>query len=680
MKKPTTNKSSNWKWKRLLALLIAMIVTFSNAEVALAAFTGVVPDVSAPTSYTEVYERIMAYQEIIPEGTLWTDYTPYDNTTTNAYYWKGGKIDGKIPLNYGCMALTAILSDVAFGSLPATKKNRGSFTFEEVRVGDILRVDNDFHSVIVLQTTPAGVVIAEGNYAGKVHWERTLSKQDVLFADFILTRYPKGFVSADEAGANDIVDQGKEANLSWTLTKRGVLTITGSGAMPNFSVNDGYMPSWSKTTHPIHSVVIWNGITSIGDFAFYGSTALSVSIPSSVTKIGDNAFYKSSLIGVTIPGSVKTIGYQSFCDCKNLAELKLAEGTTTIGDNAFRGCTSMNYILNIPASVTSVGDSAFLSCSELMSVQFKDSNHAVTIGDNAFCQCWKMLSIKLPNKLTNISSGMLYGCKMLGYLYIPASVQEISIVDGDPIKTPPFMSSSISQIDFGGSELTWQAIGGKTALNDAHMVGVTVNFNVPPTTNPDTGDTGNTGENPGNTGENPGNTGENPGNTGENPGNTGENPGNTGENPGNTGDNPSVSPGDNSGGNPGNTGNTTTSNKKEKVTKYYKQKIKGNKRIVYNSKGKQIDYCTLKKGELTYKGKKIKYKGKKITKIKYSDFNQVGNIIVICKDSKLTYYKVAKNTGKVTKLGTKAKSRKTKRGLVTHIVKKNGKKQNVAKK
>ena len=674
MKKPTTNKGSTLK--RLLAMLIAIVVTFSNAETALADFTGVVPNVSAPTSYTEVYERIMAYKEIIPEGTPWDDDLPYGSKGTlgKGYTWKGGLIDGKRPFNTGCAALGDIYSDAAFGSLPATKKNKGSFTFNEIRVGDIMRINNNSHSVIVLQTTPAGVVVVEGNYGGKVHWGRTISKQDVMYADFILTRYPKGFVSADQENANDIVDSGKEANLNWTLTKRGVLTITGSGAMPNFSVNDGYMPSWSKTTHPVHSIVIWNGITSIGDFAFYGSTALSVSIPSSVTKIGDNAFYKSSIIGVEIPGSVKTIGTQAFRDCKNLAELKLKEGTTAIGEKAFRACTSMNNILYIPASVTSIGNEAFMSCSELMAVQFKESTHKVTIGNDAFSQCWKMLSIKLPSNLESISSGMLYGCKMLFALYIPASVQEISIVDGDPIRTSPFMSSSISQIDFGGNEARWKEIGGNMALNDAHMLGrVTVNFNVPPTTNPDTGDTGNTGDNPGN-------TGDNPGNTGDNPGNTGDNPGNTGDNPGNTGDNPSVSPGDNSGGNPGNTGNTTTSNKKEKVTKYYKQKIKGNKRIVYNSKNKQVDYCTLKKGELTYKGKKIKYKGKKLTKIKYSDFNQVGNIIVMCKDSKLTYYKVAKNTGKVTKLGTKAKSRKTKRGLVTHIVKKNGKKQNVAKK
>lgn len=174
----------------------------------------VVPDVPAPTSYTEVYERIIAWQEKIPTGTAWDDHLPYgDNGYLGDYYiWKGGNIDGSRPLAVGCVAFAFISSDAAFGNLPATKINRGNFKFEDVRVGDILRVNNNSHSVIVLQTTSAGVIIAEGNNSGKVFWGRSMGKQDVMYADFILTRYPKGFVSDDEEDAKEIVDQGTEGN------------------------------------------------------------------------------------------------------------------------------------------------------------------------------------------------------------------------------------------------------------------------------------------------------------------------------------------------------------------------------------------------------------------------------------------------------------------------------------
>ena len=116
-----------------------------------------------------------------------------------------------------------------------------------------------------------------------------------------------------------------------------------------------------------------------------------------------------------------------------------------------------------------------------MSIQFRPSDNAVTIGDSAFAQCWKTLSIKLPEKLTKISSGLVQSCTMLGYLYIPASVQEISVEDGNSFMTSPFVSSSIVQIDFGGSEETWNAIGGNTALRLANKLDqVKVYFNIEP--------------------------------------------------------------------------------------------------------------------------------------------------------------------------------------------------------
>ncbi len=454
-----------------------------NSEATTGEFTGVVPDVNPPTSYTEVYERLMDWEDILPTGTPWNDDLPYgeQGNLGDGYIWKGGLIDGHRIKHVGCAAFAAILSDAAFGNLPATKIDRGGFTFEEVRVGDVLRVNGSSHSVIVLQTNPAGVIVAEGNNSGKVYWGRTMSKQDVLYADFILTRYPNGFVSDDEEEAGHIVDQGEEAGFNWTLSKSGVLTISGSGDMPNFSPNDGYMPSWSKTTYPVNTVVIENGITSIGEYAFYQSSLLSVDIAETVTKIGNSAFQQSKLISADIPGNVVTIGNQAFRDCKNLGTLILAEGTKTIGDEAFRGCTAISGILNIPASVTYVGNGAFISCSELMSIQFRPSDNAVTIGDSAFAQCWKTLSIKLPEKLTKISSGLVQSCTMLGYLYIPASVQEISVEDGNSFMTSPFVSSSIVQIDFGGSEETWNAIGGNTALRLANKLDqVKVYFNIEP--------------------------------------------------------------------------------------------------------------------------------------------------------------------------------------------------------
>ena len=100
-------------------------------------------------------------------------------------------------------------------------------------------------------------------------------------------------------------------NVTWYLDCNGVLTISGTGAMTNYS--SANMP-WYALKNDIKSVVINSGVTSIGNYAFYGCTNLrSVTIPSTVTTIRPDAFENcTSLTSVTIPSSVTSIGYYAF--------------------------------------------------------------------------------------------------------------------------------------------------------------------------------------------------------------------------------------------------------------------------------------------------------------------------------------------------------------------------------
>ena len=126
------------------------------------------------------YRKIIAQKPSYPEGTPWSNDKSYvwnDTVFPNTYY-----------TGTGCVAFAMILSDAAFG------EREGSVVkpvkLNQVRVGDILRINGDTHSVIVLEVNDSGVVIAEGNYNSSVHWGRTLSKQDVESADYLITRYP----------------------------------------------------------------------------------------------------------------------------------------------------------------------------------------------------------------------------------------------------------------------------------------------------------------------------------------------------------------------------------------------------------------------------------------------------------------------------------------------------------
>lgn len=128
-------------------------------------------------SEESVRSTLLAFQEQYPEG------TPFD--TFNVYAWHGGIYQ----IGTGCAAFAFILSDAAFGSLPARKY----YDYSQIRVGDILRMNNDEHSVIVIDVHANSIIVAEGNLNGKVHWGREIPlspvhNQEIVYA---MTRYPE---------------------------------------------------------------------------------------------------------------------------------------------------------------------------------------------------------------------------------------------------------------------------------------------------------------------------------------------------------------------------------------------------------------------------------------------------------------------------------------------------------
>ncbi len=133
---------------------------------------------SIPTEQS-VYETLISFKKTYPEKTPFTNeanhYTSY-KVIPNVEY-RGD----------GCVAFAFELSDAAFGDFPG----RYSFDFANVKVGDIIRLNENKHSVIVLKVEGDTVTIAEGNYNSSVHWERTLKLSDAVKEwNYIITRYP----------------------------------------------------------------------------------------------------------------------------------------------------------------------------------------------------------------------------------------------------------------------------------------------------------------------------------------------------------------------------------------------------------------------------------------------------------------------------------------------------------
>ncbi len=126
----------------------------------------------------QVYQAIISMKSKYPEGMTWTN--------DNFYRWKGGIYTG----GFGCAGFAFLLSDAAFGNLPA----RTHYNFKNLRVGDILRMDNEWggHSVVILSVGKDGAVVAEGNYNSSIHWGRKISFKEIQSTGaYVMTRYPE---------------------------------------------------------------------------------------------------------------------------------------------------------------------------------------------------------------------------------------------------------------------------------------------------------------------------------------------------------------------------------------------------------------------------------------------------------------------------------------------------------
>ena len=166
------------------------------------------------------------------------------------------------------------------------------------------------------------------------------------------------------------------------------LTIFGSGAMGNYTYNST-LP-WGTS---ITEVVIENGVTNVGNFAFY---------------------FCKSLTSTVLPNGVTSIGNYSFSGCNSLKSITIPNSIKSFGDGAFSSCSSLPGII-IPDGVTFIGAEAFYHCSKIKDITIPDS--VISIGEDAFRMC-SFKSLFIPKNVTSIGSGVTSWCTALTSLEV----------------------------------------------------------------------------------------------------------------------------------------------------------------------------------------------------------------------------------------------------------------------
>ena len=240
---------------------------------------------------------------------------------------------------------------------------------------------------------------------------------------------PEGFVYGEFM-------QGTEegSDYEWKLDEDGTLTIRGT----RMWIEEPFYTPWQFFSEEISSVIIEQGVQSIGEGAFYVCNAASVIIPSSVTDIGNAAFSRRSNLerievdaanpnycsengilynkdktlllhvpkgiegGLIIPSGVTSIDDDTFRRCRSLTSVTIPNGVTSIGRSAFGSCESLKSV-TIPSSVTSIGDSAFYECIGLTGSLTLPSS-VTSIGESAFDGCYNLTSITIPESVKSIGN------------------------------------------------------------------------------------------------------------------------------------------------------------------------------------------------------------------------------------------------------------------------------------
>ena len=236
-------------------------------------------------------------------------------------------------------------------------------------------------------------------------------------------------------------DFGENNCLHWEVST-GVLsgktlTISGTGAMPDFNFPEGNLAPWwnyealgmltsfgnFKLEGELKKVVIKDGVTNVSNYAlFFLPAATQITLPESVTSIGRYGIALcSKLNGISLPRAVTAIGDFGLAG-NSFTAVSLPDGLQALGRGAFDACASLSG-MTLPAAITAVPDKCFNDCTKLLTVDYK--GEVTAIGERAFEGCKSLTKAPIPAAVTALGNSAFNGCIALTDVTLPAGVTAV---------------------------------------------------------------------------------------------------------------------------------------------------------------------------------------------------------------------------------------------------------------
>lgn len=215
------------------------------------------------------------------------------------------------------------------------------------------------------------------------------------------------------------------------------LTISGTGAMPDFNFPEGNLAPWwnyealgmltsfgnFKLEGELKKVVIKDGVTNVSNYAlFFLPAATQITLPESVTSIGRYGIALcSKLNGISLPKAVTAIGDFGLAG-NSFTAVSLPDGLQTLGRGAFDACASLSG-MTLPAAITAVPAKCFNDCTKLLTVDYK--GEVTAIGERAFEGCKSLTKAPIPAAVTALGNSAFNGCVALTDVTLPGGVTAV---------------------------------------------------------------------------------------------------------------------------------------------------------------------------------------------------------------------------------------------------------------